>query len=207
MPLSRRRAYTTNTALFAGLGAAIAVALSVVTACITEPPPDLPPVPAVGPTIVHDAVVPPTDVILTELPMEFIVPVQLDEANASYQWDVFVDYDPVSDSNTSPQIFSAQNQSAADGGVNLVEFSLQAGPVVLDPSECHVIEFLVAHQFNETSLHTWDSLGGDIVTWFYNPGGGPAGCPIYDAGALQAGAFPEASTDALPVVPESGSDP
>jgi hypothetical protein len=190
--------------LFVGVGACVALGLTAATACITTPPPDLPPVPAVGPSIIHDAVQPPTADILASLPMEFVVPVQLDEANASFQWDVFVDYNPATGSGTSPVIFAGVNQSAADGGVNLVDFSLQAGPVVLDPSECHVIQFLVAHQFNQMSLHTWDSLGGDLVSWIYNPGGGPGGCPIYDAGALQTGAFPDASTDALPVVPESG---
>jgi len=192
--------------LVMGVGACVALGLSAATACITAPPPDLPQVALQGPSIEHNAVYPPTNVILVVLPTEFAVPVQLDQASASFQWDVFVDYDPVT--NTSPQIFSQQNQSPPDGGINVVEFALQPDPIVLDPSRCHVIDFLVAHQFNEQSLHTWDSVGGDIVTWFYNPGGGPAGCPVYDAGALQDGAFPtEASNDGLPVVPESGGDP
>jgi len=79
----------------------------------------------------------------------------------------------------------------------------------LDDSLCHRIDFLVAHQFDPGSAHTWDSVGGDIVSWFFNPGGNPNGCPLYDAGALQDGAFPSADTgaDGLPVVPESGADP
>ena len=49
---------------------------------------------------------------------------------------------------------------------------------------------------------------GDLVTWFYNAGGGPNGCPVYDAGSVQDGAFPpaEAGADALPIIPESGTD-
>jgi hypothetical protein len=181
-------------------GSGVAAGLTVVTACITVPPADLPQVPTHGPTIVHDAVVPPYTEILAELPNEFVVPVQLDQANASFEWDVFVDYDPVGSSE--PQLRQDDNESPADGGVSLVNFQLSSSLAVLDPSQCHVIQFLVAHAFNENSPYTWDSVGGDTVSWIYNPGGGPAGCPVYDAGALQDGAFPlvDAPSDGILVV-------
>jgi hypothetical protein len=182
-----------------GGGSGVVASLMVATACITVPPANLPQTPTEGPAIVHDAVVPPTDQILTQLPPDgFVVPVQLDQASSPFEWDVFVDYDPVA--GTGLVFIDTQNESPADGGISLVNFSLD--PATLDPSQCHVIEFLVAHAFNGTSLHTWDSVGGDIVTWFYNPGGGPGGCPVYDAGALQDGAFPpaDAPSDGVLVV-------
>jgi hypothetical protein len=186
-----------------GGGSGVVASLMVATACITVPPANLPQIPTEGPTIEHDAVVPPTNLILPELPSEFVVPVVLDQASSPFEYDVFVDYDPVSGSGFQ---FIDPGESPADGGISLVDFQLDPGSAALDPSQCHVIEFLVAHAFNGTSLHTWDSVGGDMVSWIYNPGGGPAGCPVYDAGALQDGAFPppDAPSDGLPVV---GGDP
>lgn len=182
-------------------GCGAVAALTVATACITALPPALPQLPTKGPTIVLDEVQPPADEILAALPSQFAVPVQLDLANAAFEWDVFVDYDPVADPQTSP-VLRQDDESPADGGAILVTFSLDPTSSSLDPSQCHVIEFLVASAFTANSEHTWDPAGGDIVTWLYNPGGGSGGCPVYDAGALQDGAFPtDAATDVLPVIP------
>ncbi len=196
-------------AAFSCAGLSIAVAAS--TACFSAPPATLPAPALTRPTILHDAVVPPTDEILPTLPAEFVVPVQLDSADETFAWDVFVDYDPCPGGGcqtpTPPTLYTPNatpTPGTVDGGVTIVDFSLTGD---LDPSQCHRIDFLVAHAFDPNSPHTWDSVGGDIVTWFYNAGGGPEGCPLYDAGALEDGAFPpaEAATDALPVVPESGA--
>jgi len=198
-----RRSWTSLLPFLAASGSGVAAALTIVTACITVPPADLPQVPVQGPSIEHDAVYPPAEQILTELPPGgFVVPVQLDQASSPFEWDVFIDYDPVATPPTAPALFQPENESPADGGISLVNFSLDPGSAALDPSQCHVIEFLVAHAFNESSPHTWDSVGGDIVSWIYNPGGGPGGCPLYDAGALQDGAFKlDAPSDGLlPVV-------
>jgi hypothetical protein len=188
--------------------ACIAVAIGASTACLTAPPPDLSQQPVHRPTILHDAVQPPPDQILAAIPVEFLVPVELDDPNQSFQWDVFVDYDP--EANPNPVFFPTLVQptpGTVDGGIATVDFSLQhlAGSA-LDAARCHRIDFLVAHAFNNTSPHAWDSIGGDLVSWLYNPGGDPAGCPVYDAGSLQDGAFPapDAPPDGLPVVPESG---
>jgi hypothetical protein len=186
-----------------GGGSGVVASLLVATACITVPPANLPQIPTEGPTIVRDAVQPPTNQILSELPSEFVVPVQLDLASSPFEYDVFIDYDPVSGSGFQ---FIYPDESPADGGITIVDFQLSSGSAALDPSQCHVIEFLVAQAFNGTSLHTWDSVGGDMVSWIYNPGGGPGGCPVYDAGALQDGAFPpaDAPNDGLLV---GGGDP
>jgi hypothetical protein len=196
-------------ALFSAACSCAAVALAATTACLTAPPPDLPQPPLHRPTILHESVKPPPDEILTALPVEFLVPIVLEDANETYEWDVFVDFDPGAPTPSAPVRFPTQETpTGLDGGVVLQPFSLSANDG-LDPSSCHRIEFLVAHGFNTGTPHTWDSIGGDIVSWLYNPGGSPAGCPVYDAGSLQDGAFPPADggTDGLPLVPESGTDP
>jgi hypothetical protein len=85
-----------------------------------------------------------------------------------------------------------------------VGFELVTKP---DPSLAHRIDFLVGHSFSVQAPHTWDSVGGDIVTWTYNPGGSASGFPLYDAGALQDGAFPpaDAPSDGVLITPESGA--
>ena len=149
--------------------------------------------------------------ILTELPSEFVVPIQLDDGDETYQWDLFVDYNPCDLSlgcqPSGPAIFPqtvAPTPGTIDGGISIVDVQL---PSTIDATSCHRIDFLVAHQFNGSLPHIWDSIGGDIVTWFYNAGGGTNGCPDYDAGAFQDGAFPpaDAGSDTLPVTPESGT--
>jgi hypothetical protein len=199
-----------------GLGLAFAAAagtclvgavVGVSTACLTEPPPELPQQPLIRPTIRRDAVNPPPDQILGQLPTEFVVPIELDSPDEPFQWDVFVDFDPVSSPN--PVLYPTTvlpTAATVDGGVVLQDFNLTAAN--LDPSFCHRIEFLVAHAFNAASAHTWDSVGGDLVSWVYNPGSNQAGCPVYDAGSLEDGAFPpaDAPIDALPVVPDSAGD-
>jgi hypothetical protein len=178
-------------------------------ACITAPPPDLPQPVAHRPTILHDAVVPPPDQILAQLPDEFVVPVELDDPNQGFTYDVFVDFDPIAFAGrgTPPAISPtgvSPSQATVDGGIALVTFTLDPSLSGLGLPICHTIQFLVAHQFNATSPHTWDAVGGDLVQWFYNPVSGVAGCPAYDAGALQDGAFPDAPFDGIPVVPEGG---
>src|SRR5947209_4790780 len=79
-------------ALGSALAGAAAMALG---ACLVTPPPDLPPPPAHRPTILHDAVFPPTDRILTELPLSgFVVPVVLEGQNQPYCYAVLIDFDP-----------------------------------------------------------------------------------------------------------------
>ncbi len=172
------------------------------SACITVPPPDLPQGPVHPPAIEHASVVPPEDQILTSLPPQFSVPVVLQDPNESFYWDVFVDYDPTNNANPIPPYYptlQSPTPGTVDGGVVSIQFGLlQEQQTALSPSSCHVIQFLVAHAFQPQSPHTWDNVGGDIVTWFYDP----PGCPMYDAGSLQDGAFPASdASDALPVTP------
>jgi hypothetical protein len=184
-------------------------------ACITAPPPQLPEETEHRPTILHESVVP-SGVILAELPLEFEVPVDLEDPNESFQWDVFIDYEACIDppnctSATPPRtppgvVTVTPTPGTLDGGIAWVSFS---APTDLDPSQCHSIQVFVAHQFEPGSPHQPDSIGGDSVQWIYDPPGAVS-CDliVYDAGAFQDGAFPpaDAPSEALPAVPESGTD-
>jgi hypothetical protein len=197
----------------------VAIAMLVATACITAPPPQLPQEVAHRPTIMHESVQPPAGLVSFDLPSEFLVPVVLEDPNETFQWDVFIDYndcaDPSSCTPTPPLAPGIQTVAPTpgtlDGGVEFVSFIV---PPDLDPSRCHNIDFLVAHKFETSSTgsplpRTWDPVGGDIVTWTWDPAGTvPCDLVVYDAGALQDGAFPpaDAGTEALPAVPESGTD-
>jgi hypothetical protein len=190
--------------LAACAASAIACAWSVV-ACIAAPPPELPKLPAHRPTIVHGSVAPPPTQILTALPDEFLVPVELVDPSQTFHYNVFVDYDLF---NNPQAVYQSPEQAAdpnAANGIDLVTFSLSSTQSALDPSYCHVIEMVVANKFTSTSPHTPDSVGGDSVSWFYSPGGNPAGCPQYDAGSLADGAFPDVQSDAL-VVPDGNGE-
>ena len=183
-------------------------------ACIVAPPPDLPAQTANRPTILHDAVVPPTDGILTaaQLPengaLTFLVPVVLDDPSQAFAWEVFVDYDAYTNSRPalSPEKVEP-TPGTLDGGAVVVAFSLNFNDGNLAAPYCHRIEFIVADSFS--AFHVPDSIGGDSVVWLYNGAGGTTGCPPYDASAFVEGGLPasDAPSERLPIVPESGSDP
>ncbi len=202
--LSRRKRAA---ALAYGLGALVA------GACIVAPPPDLPPQQVVRPTILHDAVVPPADGILTSADlsqsgvMNFLVPVVLEDPNQAFAWELFVDYDAYTNDRPCSLGTVQPTPGAMDGGTIGVPFSLHFDDCNLAAPYCHRIEFVVAYSFSE--YHIPDSIGGDSVVWLYNGAGGTNGCTPYDASAFGEGGFPmmDAPSEQLPIVPESGSDP
>jgi hypothetical protein len=158
-------------------------------ACVTALPPMLPVAPAHRPTIVHDALVPPADLPLTEWPAdgEFIATVQVDP-DMAFQWTVFMDYDPTNPT-VSLVVTPTVVQAPPDGGLALVSFQV-AQPV---DGLCHRVDFVVSKQVpingvsfaNYVTLLHSPGLDGDIASWVYV---GPTGCPSYDAGVpLDAG--------------------
>jgi len=190
------------TALFAVACASVVASGLAVASCITAPPPELPSAPTQRPTILHDAVHPPA-ALLYEWPSDetFLVPVQLGVPSAFY-YNVFVDYSPPpAGDGLSYSGMGPGPANPPDGGISLVSFPLPEPSAPICP---HRIDFLVASGFNANSPHTWNSAGGDIVTWWFYPDGGAGDCPPYDAGE---GTFPDAPSDVLPVAPESGGDP
>jgi hypothetical protein len=122
-----------------------------------------------------------------------VVPIRIADPAATCQFSVFDEYD---------QYFQCQTCDPAsfDAGVVTVNFGLGAR---FDPTECHTIKFTVATSFSPADPQC--RSGSDVAIWEYRPAF--ASCVTYDAGALGDGAFPDASTDALPIVPDSGDEP
>ena len=217
MPPSFHLTHRVTAALALALCAG-AAAIAGAAGCITTPPPDLlAPAPR-RPTILHSSVSPPVDVPLTDWPADgtFIVPVEPGDPEhpLDFLWDVFVDYDPSPypiQSDRGLKYLPEGPPPVVDAGIVSVSFLLSNPNGPADPlGLCHRVEFLVAHRFNPIPMgdfrlaHTPDSVGGDLVTWQFTPGGVAAGCPEYDAGDLQDGAFPDASDGGLPVVHQDG---
>ena len=143
------------------------------SACLTDPPPDLP-LYSQAPTILIDAVVPPEGPIVDLPPgLEFVVPVIVEDPSAACAFDVYLDGALIQESSCDANDF--------DAGIAAQHFLL---PETVDPLTCHRIVF---------------SLGTDLANWTYVP---PT-CVVYDAGTLQSGAFPDAATDGLLLVPDA----
>jgi hypothetical protein len=181
----------------AAVGGAAVVASLVGVACVlVDPPPDLPAETQLHPIVIKSSVFPPTTQVLAELPASgFQVPIQVFESDTAFEYEVFVDFDPLAPTPQTPVIAAtASPPFALDGGVNIVDFDLTAYSATLDPSACHQIDFVVALGFDPGSLHTPDSRGGDSVAWFYDPSGGFAGCP--NGGVTTTDAAPPDASDA-----------
>jgi hypothetical protein len=183
-----------------GLGSALSLTASVGTilsACIlADPPAELPTLPVMRPTVVHGAVVPSASRVLGGIPRQFEVPVEILDPSITFEWRVFVDYDPLAPSNA---VFAGTSERAASRPSLTTRIISFGNPIPRsDPSlqACHVIEFLVAYSFAGTSSHTPDGRGGDTIVWFYDPIGDLGGCPRYDAGAFGDASAPAADADA-----------
>lgn len=171
--------------LLAGAGV-LALVLALGACVIAQSSGDVPRLPETRPTIVHPEVVPPTGGILTRWPAFFTVPVELSDPTAPFAYAVFVDYNPLTGAG---RVFGENNipydQQSLATRIRTLEIPI---PQELAPSaeRCHVIEVVVALRFNADNepknAHTPAAPGGDSVTWIYNPGGDPSGCPRLDAG-------------------------
>ncbi len=162
------------------------------SACLTDPPPDLPLVEQ-PPAIDHSSVYPPEGIPLTSLPAEFELWVSLADPTQACQWSV---YD--GDSNEpilTPSCTPCSSGTIKDGKI-LITFDVSGAR--FNPTLCHHIVFTV---FGDPQCR---SGGSDAASWYFQPQN--ASCVSYDAASLGDGAFPEAGADALPVVPDSGGD-
>lgn len=177
-------------------GACLAAGVGAMTACLTDPPPDLTPSSSLGPQIVTVSLIPPEGEPLTQWPVGgFVVPVRnVDPSACQY--------------SVTPRSLGVIECSPCGGIVQngrlLIPLPLRNQ---LDPNLCdQIVTFYVARQFKAGSNCTaYDEGQGDTAEWHYYP----PSCPIYDAGAVQDGAFPppDAPPDGVLVVPESGVDP
>ncbi len=175
--------------------AVVAAAIAVTSACLTDPPPDLPAT-TEPPTIDHEQVQPPEGTTLTSLPASgFEVTIQLADPSAGCLYSVFDAANP----SAYPYLSCQPCGSVTAAGTVTVDFNV--GSAQFDPALCHRIEFVVASSFPDS--HTCH-LGTDVVIWNY----APPSCTTYDAGAAADGGFPaDAAPDVLPVVPDSGDEP
>lgn len=162
--------------------------IAVTSACLTDPPPDLP-LGSQPPTILREQMQPPEGTI-TSLPTDgFFVAVQLADPTDTCWYSVYDEY----------QTYVCRPcPTASSAGIVPVNFFLTG---LFDPDACHRISFAVASSFPNAACTIGSS---DVVDWEYDP----PSCLAYDAGAVADGAFPaEAATDALPLVPDSGDEP
>jgi len=158
---------------------------------IADTPDELPTLPKFRPTILHGSVVPPANQVLRSFPDKFVVPVELVDPGATFQWRAFIDYDPATGTDPVDNGTSSPDPASSDGGIRPLEISLQSPS---DLGRCHVIEILVALSFRDGNIpqgrqsHTPDAYGGDSVSWFFAPNGDVQRCPTFDAGPdLDAG--------------------
>lgn len=173
---------------------ALLVASSSPLACIiAEPQAELPRVPQVRPRIARGASVPPVGAVLRAWPDKLVVPVELVDPSAPFQWRVYVDYDQSTGDGFVNGDTSSAEPGSLDGGVRVIEVQV---PEPLDATRCHTIELLVALQFRGDfgsegrSAHTPEEPGGDTVSWLYAPSGSLDGCAQVDAAALLGDASP-----------------
>jgi hypothetical protein len=175
-------------------GLAAIVAAIVAPAClIAEPSSDIPRLAPQRPHIVRTSVVPSAGAVLATFPTTVTVPVELSDPTLTFQYTVFVDYDPATNSGwlgsmtgteTCPQ--STFAQAGLGGTARILSFDTEKPQ---DPgflTQCHVIEVLVALQLDcghdSNAAHSPPEPGGDSVTWFYSPSGDFSACAGLDAG-------------------------
>lgn len=164
-----------------GIGVFAAVALAVTSCIIAEPPTDAARLPVARPTIVRGSVVPPASSVLGRFPSTFIVPVELFDPTATFEYAAWIDFNPATGEGLEFFSTSEFQQANTQGRVRTLEIPLRAPP----DDRCHVVEVIVALRLagqSGTGAHAALDPGGDIVTWFYNPAGDVAGCPVLDAG-------------------------
>jgi hypothetical protein len=165
------------------------VASASLFACIiAEPVSDLPVLPSFRPVIVRSSTVPQPSAVLGVFPDKFVVPVELVDPGVTLSWRLYVDYNPI----TGEGLVSFEDGLRATSADRTRVLEVQTGPRP-DPSRCHVVEFIVAQQFQvpgglggKNARTPVDPPGGDAVTWIYSPGGDLRGCPVADAGVPDA---------------------
>jgi len=173
--------------------AALVTTCVLVDACvIADPPTPLPQLGEMRPAIVRASVVPSTTSVLGSWPSKFIVPVELANPKADLFWASFVDYNPATGEGIDNNDVSTYEPSSTQGRIRTLEIPISMPSL----DRCHVVEIVVALRLNTSSTqtaHTPEPPGGDIVSWFFNPSGDLAGCPVLDAGLV-------------PIVDDAGTD-
>jgi hypothetical protein len=153
---------------------------------IAQPSGDVPRLPPTRPTIIHASVVPSTSTVITHFPKKFVVPVELVDPSAAFEFSTFIDFNPLT--GTSAYADGPTGSPPPPNPVDRIRVLEITIPEPLDPSflgRCHNIEVVVGLNLTTAdgkAAHTPPDPGGDVVSWFYNPSGDLAGCPSLDAG-------------------------
>lgn len=160
------------------------LALCAQTSCIIATSPnDYPPIVPERPTIIEGSVVPSNQRVLGAFPSEFLVPVRVLDVQSTFEWRVFVDFDPLApNENAITRGTSAPGQEDTDPenpfyGIRRLHIQIAAPS---DLSTCHTIQLQVGASFarnDARTINAGDPLQRDQITWFYSPGGDLAGCP------------------------------
>jgi hypothetical protein len=162
---------------------------------LADPPADLPSSPQARPTILHGSVVPSPTSVLGTFPDKFVIPIEFADPTASFQWSSFVDYNPAGNREGFRASASVAGAPPGSPRVRTLEVVITPPP---ETDRCHVIDVVVGLSLDTATARVPEPPGGDIVTWFYSPGGDLAGCPSLDGGV-------EASIDADGGTLESGT--
>ncbi|MDF2698139.1 MAG: hypothetical protein K0S65_6522 [Labilithrix sp.] len=169
---------------------------------IADPPTELPRSPERRPIIVRASVVPSTTSVISGWPSntKFIVPVELSNPTAEIAWATFIDYNPATGEGFVDGQTSVYESASTSGNVRVLEL-----PITMPSLDrCHVVEVIVALRLTMSdprNAHSPEAPGGDSVSWFFNPSGDLAGCPILDAGLI-----PIVATDAEAGVEAGGTE-
>ena len=150
---------------------------------LAQPSGELSRLPETRPTILHASTVPSETSVLTRWPQTFIVPVELTDPTVRIAYAAFIDFDSLNnDGLQGPAVHSDFEEANTVGRTRTLTVAITEP----DPGRCHRIEIVVALRLTSESdaknAHTPAEPGGDISTWFYNPGGDLNGCPALDAG-------------------------
>ncbi len=168
----------------APLFSVLLASVTLVAGCvIATPPPDIPALPN-RPAILHNDVVPPPSRVLASWPDTLVVPVQLVDSEATFEWRVYVDYDPhFGHAGTPPHVDGVSAPQAVGGAVRQLSIALDPGAILIDSlvSTCHIIELIVAPKFASNVEHTPEGEG-DSVVWFLSSGNDLSACVRYSAG-------------------------
>src|SRR4051794_1389255 len=104
------------------------LSVATVSCLIAEPPTDPPRLPPSRPTIVRGSVVPPASQVLGRLPTKFIVPVELFDSTVTFEWALWVDFNPATGAGLEFFGPSEFEQANTTGRVRTIEASFGLPP-------------------------------------------------------------------------------
>jgi hypothetical protein len=165
----------------------VAALAGAVSCVIADTPPELPEHPKHPPRIVDSSAVPSPARVLTKINDTYVLPVDIPDPDTTFDLHVFVDGDYLPGSSFTVE----PDPSTTQGGLRLVTFVIDG----VDAARCHVVEAVVALEFEANSVRT-PVNGGDSLVWYYSPTGDLGGCLVApDGGWPVDGSFPDGTSE------------